>query len=104
MIISISFIAVLLSIPYSSMKSNSFPNKSSASRKKSRPLTQAAEKDALEIVKLFLALFVLHFALVLLILILLVLLVLAVILLVLGLVLLVFGIHRKSSFRLVTLV
>ena len=40
----------------------------------------------------------------LLILILLVLLVLAVILLVLGLVLLVFGIHRKSSFRLVTLV
>jgi hypothetical protein len=58
-----------------------------------------------KIVKLFLALFVLHFALVLLILILLVLLVLAVILLVLGLVLLVFGIgHRKSSFRLVTLV
>jgi fatty acid desaturase len=86
------------------MKSNSFSERKFSRKKTHRPLTQAAEKDALEIVKLFLALFVLHFALVLLILILLVLLVLAVILLVLGLVLLVFGIHRKSSFRLVTLV
>ena len=61
-----------------------------------------------EVVELFLALFVLHFAFVLLILImlvLLILLILAVVLLVLDLVLLVLGIgHRKSSFRLVTLV
>ena len=74
------------------MKSNSFPNKSSGARKKNRPLTQAAEKDALEIVKLFLAFFVLHFASVLLVLILLIL-ILAVVLLLLGLV---FGIGHKK--------
>ena len=49
------------------MKSNSFPNKSSGSRKKTARLRRRQKEDGLEIVKLFLAfglflaLFVLHF-------------------------------------------